>query len=50
MSEHKFGAEQCNISKKENLLPMGLAEGYVVKRRLFKDQIISLNDVQLKQY
>lgn len=39
--------ENYNQSKKENLLPMGLAEGCKVLRDISKDQVISYDDIEL---
>ena len=39
--------ENYTISNKENLLPMGLAEGCVVNKDIAKDQVISYDDVTL---
>lgn len=39
--------ENYTISKKENLLPMGLAEGCVVNKNIPKDQVLTYNDVTL---
>ncbi len=39
--------ENYNISKKENLLPMGLAEGCMMVNDVYKDQVISYNDVKI---
>ena len=39
--------ENYSISKKEHLLPMGLAEGCVLKNDIFKNQVISYDDVIL---
>ena len=39
--------ENADITKKENLLPMGIAEGCVLKRDLVKDDVITYDDVVL---
>jgi len=39
--------ENYSISKKEGLLPMGLAEGCVLKHKIAKDQLITYKDVVL---
>lgn len=39
--------ENYNISKKENLLPMGLANGCIVTKDIPKDQVITYDDVKL---
>ncbi len=39
--------ENADIAKKENLLPMGIAEGCVLKRDLSKDDVITYADVEL---
>lgn len=41
--------ENYPVSKKENLLSMGLAEGCKVLRPIAKDQVISLDDVELPE-
>lgn len=40
--------ENAKDARKENLLPMGLAEGNVTKRGIKKDEVITLDDVELK--
>jgi len=39
--------ENYVISKKENLLTMGLAEGCIVTRNIAKDQVLTYDDVEL---
>lgn len=39
--------ENAEIAKKENLLPMGIAEGCVLKRDLSKDDVITYADIEL---
>lgn len=39
--------ENYSVSKKENLLPMGLAEGCVVTKNIDKDQVITYDDIEL---
>ncbi|RLD78109.1 MAG: NAD(P)-dependent oxidoreductase [Bacteroidetes bacterium] len=41
--------ENYEISKKENLLPMGLAEGCIVINDIAKDQVITYNDIHLPE-
>ncbi len=41
--------ENYPISKKENLLPMGLSEGCVMIKDILKDQVVSYNDVILPE-
>lgn len=41
--------ENYDISKKQNLLPMGLAEGCKLKRDIKKDEVLSYDDVILPQ-
>jgi len=38
--------ENYSISKKENLLPMGLAKGCVLKKDILKDQVVTFDDVE----
>lgn len=40
-------AENADIARKENLLPIGLAEGLKLKKSIKKDQVITLDDVEL---
>ncbi|BDD01668.1 NAD(P)H-dependent oxidoreductase [Persicobacter psychrovividus] len=40
--------ENTAIARRENLLPMGLAEGAILKRAIPKDQPITVADVELK--
>lgn len=42
-------AENSEICQSENLLPMGLAEGCLIKRDIPKDKIITYDDVELPQ-
>tara|TARA_B110000971_G_scaffold40895_1_gene40110 strand:+ start:841 stop:1017 length:177 start_codon:yes stop_codon:yes gene_type:complete len=35
-------------SKQENILPLGLTDGAIVKRNIKKDESIKLSDVDLK--
>jgi predicted homoserine dehydrogenase-like protein len=39
--------ENALPARKENLLPIGLAEGAILKRNINKDEIISFDDVEL---
>ena len=39
--------ENADVAKKENLLPMGLAEGCKLKRDMNKDDVITYGDVEL---
>lgn len=39
--------ENSQITQSQNLLPMGLAEGCRLKRDIFKDQVLSYDDVEL---
>ncbi len=39
--------ENADIVAKENLLPMGIAEGFILKRDLKKDEVITYGDVEL---
>lgn len=39
--------ENAEIARRENLLPIGLAEGATLKRNVKKDDIISLDDVEI---
>lgn len=39
--------ENTEITKNENLLPMGIAEGCVLKRDISKDDVITYKDVEL---
>ncbi len=39
--------ENYDISKKENLLPMGLARGCILNKNISKDQVITYEDVSL---
>ena len=38
--------ENYDISRLENLLPMGLAEGSVLRRDVSKDEVIGVSDVE----
>lgn len=38
--------ENAAICRKENLLPIGLSEGVVLKRDIAKDQVISFDDIE----
>ncbi len=38
--------ENADICQRENLLPIGLSEGVVLKRDIAKDQVISFDDVE----
>jgi predicted homoserine dehydrogenase-like protein len=40
-------AENYDVSRAENLLPIGLAEGAVLKRDVPKDQVLTFDDVDL---
>lgn len=42
-------AENSDISRKEDLLPMGLSEGCTLKRDIPKDQVITFDDVKLPE-
>ena len=45
-----FGTiENTDISRKENLLPMGLAEGCTVIKDVRKDQVLTFDDVEFPQ-
>ena len=45
-----FGtSENTDISRKENLLPMGLAEGCTVIKDVPKDQVLTFDDVEFPQ-
>lgn len=37
--------ENASVCRKENLLPIGLSEGVVLKRDIAKDQVISFDDI-----
>ncbi len=39
--------ENTEVARKENLLPLGLAEGCVVKRDIKKDEVLTFDDVEL---
>jgi len=39
--------ENSDVARKQNLLPLGLAEGCVLKNDIAKDQVLTFNDVQL---
>jgi predicted homoserine dehydrogenase-like protein len=39
--------ENAEISQSENLLPLGLAEGCVLKRDIQKDEAINMDDVNI---
>lgn len=41
--------ENANISRKENLLPMGLADGCKVLKDITKDQVLTFEDVELPE-
>lgn len=41
--------ENADIRKKENLLPMGLAEGCILKRDIPKDQTLTFDDVMVPE-
>lgn len=41
--------ENTNISRKENLLPMGLADGCKVLKDIPKDQVLTFEDVELPE-
>ncbi len=41
--------ENYSISKKENLLPMGLANGCILTKNIAKDQVISYDDIILPE-
>lgn len=41
--------ENSSVSRQENLLPIGLAEGAVLKRDIDRDQCITFDDVQLDE-
>ena len=36
-----------NKSKEQKILPLGLSDGAIMKKDLKKDEVISLNDVEL---
>ena len=40
--------DNSNAARNENLLPIGLSEGCIVKNKLKKDDLITLNDVEFK--
>jgi predicted homoserine dehydrogenase-like protein len=45
---HTYGlAENSDVTHAENLLPIGLAEGCVLKRELPKDAVLTYDDVEL---
>jgi len=41
--------ENYKLARKENLLPIGLAEGTVAKRDIKKDEVISFDDVKIPE-
>ncbi len=41
--------ETYETAKKKNLLPLGLCEGAVVKRKIAKDELITFDDVDIKE-
>ncbi|WKN31539.1 SAF domain-containing protein [Porifericola rhodea] len=41
--------ENADIVRKENLLPIGLSEGVVLKRDIAKDEVISFDDVEFNE-
>ena len=45
-----YGAlENSNIARKENLLPMGLADGCILKRDIKMDTALTFDDVELPE-
>ena len=47
---HTYGlCERSDITANDQLLPMGIAEGCVLKRDIAKDQVLTYNDVTLPQ-
>jgi predicted homoserine dehydrogenase-like protein len=42
-------AEDARISREENFLPMGLANGIKVKRKIKADEIVTYDDVELNE-
>ena len=49
--EPSRSAENClvtsNVSKEKKILPLGLTDGAIITNDIKKDQIITLNDVEL---
>lgn len=41
--------ENYDIARSENLLPLGLAEGCIVKRDILKDEVISFDDIEIPE-
>jgi len=39
--------ESYDVVRRENLLPMGLAEGCTLRRDVVKDQVLTYDDVEL---
>jgi len=45
---HTYGqCENADVVSRDNLLPMGLAEGCRLKRPVTKDQVLTYDDVEL---
>jgi predicted homoserine dehydrogenase-like protein len=42
-------AENSGVARAENLLPLGLAEGARVLRRIDRDDVLTLDDVELPE-
>jgi predicted homoserine dehydrogenase-like protein len=41
--------ENANVARQENLLPIGLAEGAIVKRDLPRDYVLTFDDVEFPE-
>ena len=41
--------ENASVARSENLLPVGLAEGCVIKRNVARDEVITFDDVELPE-
>ena len=41
--------ENSDVVKRENLLPLGLAEGCTLKRSIAKDQVLTYEDVEIPE-
>lgn len=46
---YRASIELANVAKKQNLLPLGLAKGTIVKKDLKKDQVITYDMVEFKK-
>lgn len=42
-------AENANVSREENLIPIGIADGISVKRRVKADVALTYDDVELNE-